>query len=80
MRGDVGVDGHIRGTYYPPYGLALDQRPDEIHSLAFDWPVIDDLEILGNPVLELAFRSTPSRRIRRRAALARCSPTARRCS
>ena len=58
VRGDVGVMGHIRGTYYPPYGLALDQRPDEIHSLTFDWPVIDDLEILGNPVVELAFRST----------------------
>jgi predicted acyl esterase len=58
VRGDVGAMGHIRGTYYPPYGLALDQRPDEIHSLIFDWPVIDDLEILGNPVVELAFRST----------------------
>jgi predicted acyl esterase len=57
-RGDVGVTGHIRGTYYPPYGLPLDQRPDEIHSLVYDWPVAADLEILGRPVLELVVRST----------------------
>ena len=50
--------GHIRGTYYPPYGLALDQRPDEIHSLVYDWPLPDDLEILGAPVVELTFRSS----------------------
>jgi predicted acyl esterase len=58
VRGDVGVMGHIRGTYYPPYGLALDQRPDEIHSLVYEWPVPDDLEILGRPVLELGLRSS----------------------
>jgi uncharacterized protein len=58
VRGDVGVMGHIRGTYYPPYGLALDQRPDEIHSLVYDWPVPGDLEILGSPVLEVTLRST----------------------
>ncbi len=58
VRGDVGVTGHIRGTYYPPYGLALDQRPDEIHSLVCDWPVAGELEILGRPVLELVLRST----------------------
>ena len=57
-RGDVGVMGHIRGTYYPPYGLALDQRPDEIHSLVYDWPVAADLEILGRAVLELVISST----------------------
>jgi uncharacterized protein len=58
VRGDVGVMGHIRGTYYPPYGLALDQRPDELHSLVYDWPVPGDLEILGVPVLELTVRSS----------------------
>ena len=58
VRGDVGVMGHIRGTYYPPYGLALDQRPDELHSLVYDWPVPADLEILGWPVLELTVRSS----------------------
>ena len=58
VRGDVGVMGHIRGTYYPPYGLALDQRHDEIHSLVHDWPVADELEILGTPVVELTFRSS----------------------
>ena len=58
VRGDVGVMGHIRGTYYPPYGLALDQRPDELHSLVYDWPVPGDLEILGWPVLELTVRSS----------------------
>ncbi len=52
VRGDVGTTAHIRGSYPPPYGLPLDQRPDEVHSLVFDWPVEEELEILGSPVLE----------------------------
>jgi hypothetical protein len=58
VRGDVGLTAYIRGTYYPPYGLALDQRRDEAYSLVYDWPVERELEVLGNPVLELAVRST----------------------
>jgi putative CocE/NonD family hydrolase len=58
VRGDVGTTAHIRGSYPPPYGLPLDQRPDEVHSLVFDWPVEEELEILGSPVLEARVRST----------------------
>jgi len=57
VRGDVGVTAHIRGSYAPPYGLPIDQRPDEIHSLVYEWPVEDELEILGNPMLVATVRS-----------------------
>jgi predicted acyl esterase len=58
VRGDVGVTAHIRGSYDPPYGLPIDQRPDEIYSLVYEWPVRAELEILGNPVLTLTVRSS----------------------
>jgi len=59
VRGDVGVTAHIRGSYPPPYGLPLDQRPDEVFSLVYDWPVEDEeLEVLGNPVLEARVSSS----------------------
>ena len=57
VRGDVGTSAHIRGSYPPPYGLPLDQRPDEVHSLVFDWPVEEELEILGSPVLQARVRA-----------------------
>ena len=58
MRGDVGVTAHIRGTYYAPYGLALDQRPDEAYSLVYDWVLAEETEILGSPVLTATVRSS----------------------
>jgi putative CocE/NonD family hydrolase len=58
VRGDVGTAAHIRGSYPPPYGLPLDQRDDEAHSLVVDWPVEEELEILGSPVLEARVRSS----------------------
>lgn len=58
VRGDVGVTAHIRGSYDPPYGLPIDQRPDEVYSLVYDWPVEDELEILGNPALAVTLRSS----------------------
>jgi predicted acyl esterase len=58
VRGDVGTTAHIRGSYPPPYGLPLDQRPDDVYSLVFDWPVEEELEILGSPVLEARVRSS----------------------
>ena len=56
VRGDVGTTAHIRGSYDPPYGLSIDQRPDEIHSLLYDWAVSEQLEILGHPVLVATMR------------------------
>ena len=58
VRGDVGVTAHIRGSYDPPYGLPIDQRPDQVYSLVYDWPVEEALEILGSPVLRVALRSS----------------------
>ncbi len=58
VRGDVGASAHIRGSYPPPYGLPLDQRPDEVYSLVYDWPVEEELEILGSPVLQARVRSS----------------------
>jgi hypothetical protein len=58
VRGDVGATAHIRGSYPPPYGLPIDQRPDEVYSLLYDWPVEEELEILGNPVLAVTLRSS----------------------
>jgi putative CocE/NonD family hydrolase len=58
VRGDIGVSAHIRGSYPPPYGLPLDQRPDEAYSLCYDWPVEAEFEVLGNPVVELAVRAS----------------------
>jgi predicted acyl esterase len=51
VRGDVGVTAHIRGSYAPPYGLPIDQRRDDAYSLVWEWPVEDELEVLGSPVL-----------------------------
>ena len=58
VRGDVGTSAHIRGSYPPPYGLPLDQRPDEVHSLVYEWAVEEELEILGSPLLRARVRSS----------------------
>ena len=58
VRGDVGVTAHIRGSYDPPYGLPLDQRPDHVYSLVYDWHVEQEIEILGSPVLRASVRSS----------------------
>jgi hypothetical protein len=58
VRGDVGTAAHIRGSYDPPYGLPLDQRADDAYSLVYEWPVTEELEILGNPRLEATLRSS----------------------
>ena len=58
VRGDVGTTAHIRGSYDPPYGLPIDQRPDDAYSLLYEWPVEEELEILGNPRLEVTLRSS----------------------
>ena len=58
VRGDVGVTAHIRGSYDPPYGLPLDQRPDHVYSLVYDWPVKQEIEILGSPALRASVRSS----------------------
>jgi predicted acyl esterase len=58
VRGDVGWTGWISCAGYFPYGQPDDQRPDEAYSLVYDWPVPDELEILGHPVLEVTITSS----------------------
>jgi uncharacterized protein len=58
VQGDVGTTAHIRGSYDPPYGLPLDQRVDDSRSLVYEWPVAEELEVLGNPRLEVTLRSS----------------------
>jgi hypothetical protein len=52
MFGSISCAGHL------PFGQPMDQRPDEAHSLVYDWPVEGELEILGYPRLEVAVRSS----------------------
>jgi hypothetical protein len=58
VRGDVGVTAHIRGSYAPPYGLPLDQRRDDAYSLVWEWPIAEDLEILGTAEVVARVRSS----------------------
>ncbi len=59
VRGDVGWTAWISCAGHLPYGQPQDQRPDEAHSLSFDWPPLDDeLEILGHPRAEVTLSSS----------------------
>jgi predicted acyl esterase len=59
VRGDVGATASISCAGHLPYGQPFDQRPDEVHSLVYDWPVgEEEIEILGYPRLELTIRSS----------------------
>jgi putative CocE/NonD family hydrolase len=50
VRGDVGWTAWISCAGGLPWGQPQDQRPDEAHSLVYDWPTLDrELEILGHP-------------------------------
>jgi putative CocE/NonD family hydrolase len=52
--GDVGWTAWISCAGAMPYGQPDDQRPDEIHSLAYTWAPLDDaLEILGHARLRV---------------------------
>ena len=59
IRGDVGWTGWISCAGGLPWGLPIDQRPDEAYSLVYDWGVLDeDLEILGHPRVSVTLRSS----------------------
>jgi predicted acyl esterase len=53
IRGDVGVTASIWCGATLPFGLPLDQRPDEAFSLVYDWPVTEEIEVMGRPRVEL---------------------------
>jgi uncharacterized protein len=59
VRGDVGVTGSIWCAADLPFGPPFDQRPDEAHSLVYDWPAFEDpFEIMGHPRVELVVSSS----------------------
>ncbi len=59
VRGDVGWTAWISCAGHLPYGQPIDQRPDEPFSLGYVWePLEDELEVLGNPALELTVTSS----------------------
>ena len=58
VRGDVGWTGWLSCAGLPPWGQAVDQRPDEAFSLVYDWPLEGELEVLGAPVLRARVASS----------------------
>ncbi len=58
VRGDVGWTAWLSCAGLPPWGQAVDQRPDEAYSLVYDWPLEEELEILGAPVLRARVASS----------------------
>lgn len=59
VRGEVGVAGSIWCAGHLPFGQPWDQRPDEAHSMVFEWDAENgDFEILGRPRLEATVRSS----------------------
>jgi len=57
VRGDVGTAAWISCAGKPPWTLPDDQRADDARSLAYDWPVEQELEILGHPRLRVTVTS-----------------------
>jgi hypothetical protein len=57
VAGDVGVAAWISCAGKPPWTLPDDQREDDARSLTYDWPLEDDLEILGHPRLRINITS-----------------------
>ena len=57
VRGDVGTAAWISCAGKPPWTLPDDQREDDERSLVYDWPLADELEILGHPRLHVTVTS-----------------------
>ena len=59
VRGDVGPYGAGSGAGGLPAGQPMDQRPDEAHSLVYNWPPFEqEIEILGYPRVEITVTSS----------------------
>jgi len=55
--GDVGTSAWISCAGRLPWGQASDQREDDERSLTYEWPLTNELEILGHPVLSVTITS-----------------------
>ncbi|HEY5013139.1 MAG TPA: CocE/NonD family hydrolase [Acidimicrobiia bacterium] len=53
VRGDVGTSAWNSCAASLPWGQPQDQRADDAWSLVYDWPVAEELEILGNGTLRV---------------------------
>ena len=53
IRGDIGVTASIWCAATLPFGVPWDQRPDEAFSLVYDWPITEEVEVMGRPRVEL---------------------------
>jgi predicted acyl esterase len=51
VRGDVGSAAWISCAGHLPFGQPEDQRDDDAWSLTYDWPLEEELEVLGHPRL-----------------------------
>lgn len=60
IRGDVGSSAWISCAGRLPWGQPTDQREDDALSLVHEWPLEDELEILGHPVLSATITSSVS--------------------
>jgi predicted acyl esterase len=61
VRGDVGWTAWISCAGGLPWGQPADQRPDEAHSLGYEWgPLEHEVEILGYPRLDVTVTSSAS--------------------
>jgi uncharacterized protein len=58
IQGDIGTSAWISCAGRLPWGQASDQREDDARSLAYEWPLEDELEILGHPVLSATIASS----------------------
>ena len=55
--GDVGTAAWISCAGKPPWTLPDDQREDDALSLTYDWPLEEELELLGHPRLRVTITS-----------------------
>ncbi len=58
IRGDIGFYGSIWCAATMPWGTPMDQRLDDALSLTYEWPVEEELGILGHPKLRATVRSS----------------------
>jgi putative CocE/NonD family hydrolase len=58
VRGDVGWTAWISCAGGLPWGQPMDQRPDEVYSLGYEWALDHEVEILGYPRLEVTVASS----------------------
>ena len=57
VQGDLGTAAWISCAGKPPWTLPDDQLDDDVLSLTYDWPLEEELELLGHPRLRVTITS-----------------------